>query len=239
SVDGQASTRGNSSDFISQATSMAGSIQSGLQEIADRLGGQLGSFAVSIGVRDGKIRVDPTGRGITKTKKGAVDFGDDEAAARMFAIMDAIKDGGITGLSAAIQKALQSSPDLDKALKEALKVDEVETLLKGPIGAIEKQLREESRLAAERVRIAKQYGFDVVEIEKINAAKRLQLEDEILKARIGALQQLLDDLNFGDLFEGSINDQVARIREQLAKAQADAEAGVDGAADRQADLSRQ
>ncbi|HYD12738.1 MAG TPA: hypothetical protein VEC11_07810 [Allosphingosinicella sp.] len=239
SVDGRATTRGNSSEFISQATSMAGSIQSGLQQIADQLGGQLGAFAVSIGVRDGKIRVDPTGRGVTKTKKGAVDFGDDEAAAVMFAIMDAIRDGAVTGLSAAVQKALQSSTDISKALREALKVDEVETLLKGPIGAMTKQLREFERQAAERVRIARQYGFDVIEIEKINAAERLKLEKQLLEERTGALQQLLDDLNFGDLFEGSITDQVARIREQLAAATAEAEAGIEGAADRQADLSRQ
>lgn len=239
SVDGTASTRGNSADFISQATSMAGGIQGGLQQIADQLGGQLGSFAVSIGVRDGKIRVDPTGKGITKTKKGAVDFGDDEAAAKMFAIMDAIADGAITGLSAAVQKALQSSTDIDKALREALKVDEVETLLKGPIGAMSKQLREFEKQAAERVRIARQYGFDVLAIEKINAADRLKLEKQILEERTGALQALLDDINFGDLFEGSITDQVAKVRDQLAQAQADAEAGVDGAADRQAELGRQ
>src|SRR5205085_8202422 len=79
----------------------------------------------------------------------------------------------------------------------------------------------------------------VVEIEKINAAERLKLEKQIMADRIGSLQKLLDDLNFGDLFEGSITDQVAKLREQLASAQADAEAGVAGAADRQADLSRQ
>jgi hypothetical protein len=238
SVDGPIATRGNNSDFRSQSSSLAGGIQSGLQQIADQLGGQIGAFAVSIGIRDGKYRVDPSGQGRTKTKKGAVDFGDDEAAAIMFAIMDAIKDGAVIGLSDAVRKALSSSTDVDKALREALKVDEIETLLKGPVGAISKQLREFERQAAERVRIASKYGFDVLEIEKINAAERLKLEQQILESRIGALQELLDDLNFGDLFEGSINDQVARLREELSKAQADAEAGVEGAAARQAQLSR-
>jgi hypothetical protein len=238
SVDGAVSTRGNNADFRSQSSGLAGGIQNGLQQIAEQLGGQIGAFAVSIGVRDGKFRVDPTGQGRTKTKKGAVDFGDDENAAIMYAIMDAIKDGAVVGLSEAVQKALRSSNDLDKALREALKVDEIETLLRGPIGAIEKQFKDFERQAAERVRIAAKYGFDVLEIEKINAADRLKLEQQVLESRTGALRQLLDDLDFGDLFEGSINDQVARLRKQLASAQAEAEAGVEGAAGRQADLSR-
>lgn len=120
-----------------------------------------------------------------------------------------------------------------------MKVDEVETLLKGLGGTLEKQFRDFERQAADRVRIAKQYGFDLVKLEEINAKERAQLFEDILESRIGSLQQLLDDLDFGDLFEGSLTEQRDKLLAEIAKTRTDAAAGVDGAADRLADLNRQ
>jgi hypothetical protein len=239
-VDSDISTRGNSAGFQSQAKGVAGGIQDALSNIAEQLGGQLGSFAVSIGLRDGKYRVDPTGSGITKTRNGAVDFGKEgEADAIAYAIQDAIADGAITGLSAAVQKAIKSSSNVDKALREALKVQEIEDILAGFTTGAAKAFRDFERQAAERVKIATKYGFDVVKIEELNAKERLKLEQDMLDQRIGSLRDLLTDLDMGDLFEGSVTDRLAKIRTELAKAEEDAKAGVDGAADRQAQLSRE
>jgi hypothetical protein len=237
-IDSAIATRGNSSAFRGQASGVAGSVQQALAQIAEQLGGGVGNFAVSIGLRDGKFRVDPTGQGRTKTKKGAVDFGEDEAAAISFAIMDAIKDGAVTGLSAAVQQALRSSGDLDRAMKEALKVQQIEDLLSDLGGTMGRQFREFERQAADRVRIARQYGFDVVKIEEINAKERLKLTEDILASRIGSLRELLNDLSFGDLFEGSLSDRRSKLLEEIAKVRPDADAGVEGAADKLADLSR-
>ena len=66
------STRGNDSSSISNASGALGSVVDGLNRIAETLGGSvLGGGSVSIGQRDGNWRVDTTGKGITKTKKGA------------------------------------------------------------------------------------------------------------------------------------------------------------------------
>lgn len=238
SIDGAATTSGNNAQFRSQASGLAGGVQDALGQIAEQLGGGVGSFAVSIGIRDGKLRVDPSGRGATKTKKGAVDFGEDEAGAVAFAIADAIADGAITGLSQAVQAALRSSPDVNKALREALKVDELETLLAGTAGALNKTFKDFERQAAERLRLAQKYGFDLVKLEELNAKERAALFDQVMKDRIGSLQTLLDDLAFGDLFEGSIADQRQKLLIEIAKAEADATAGTDGAADRVAELRR-
>jgi uncharacterized protein YoxC len=239
-VTGDASLSGSSNKFKAAADDLAGSVQDIVSKIADQLGGQLGDFNVSIGIRDGKYRVDPTGSGITKTKKGAIDFGKDGAEQAIFAAaMDAIADGGVTGLSAAVDKALRSSKDIEKALQEAFKVKEVEDLLGGLTTEIDKALNAFENQARERVRIANQYGFDVLKIEEINAKERADLVDSILKSRVGALQDLLDDINFGGLFEGSASDQRRLLKEQIATAQADAQAGKEGAADRLAQLQRQ
>lgn len=239
SVDGDAVLSGNSNKFKAAAGDAAGSVQGLLKQIADQLGGELGSFAVSIGVRDGKFRVDPTGRGVTKTKKGALDFGEDGEAAVLAAAFDAIGDGAIGGLTAAVQKALRSSSDIEKAVAEALKVQEVEELLGGLGSQLQKQFREFENQAKERVRIATQYGFDVVAIEARNAEDRAKLIDDILTSRVGSLQDLLKDIKFGDLFEGTASERRDRLTAEIASARSDAEKGVDGAADRLADLSRQ
>ena len=238
SVDGDATSRGNDQERIQASLGLAGSVQQRLRQIAEEFDAEIGSFAVSIGQRGKNFRVDTSGSGKTKTKRGAVDFGQDEEAAVAFALRDAISDGAIKGLSAAIQKALNSNPDVDKAIKEALKVRDVEELLDGIGGKIRKEVRDFDRQADERLRIAREYGFDILEIERINAEERSKLIESILEDRVGALQDLLNDLVFGDLAEGTLSERRQRLLEEISKAEADAAKGVDGAADRLADLNR-
>lgn len=235
---GDAVLGGNNAESKASAATMGKNIQGTLAQIAQSLGGQLGAFSVSIGMKDGNFRVDPTGKGIVKTKQGAKDFGKDQAAAEAAALADAIADGAVIGLSEKVQAALRSSTDIDRALREALKVDELETLLAGVGGPLTKQIKDFDRQAAERVRIAKQYGFDVLKVEKLNAEERVKLIDQILGSRIAPLKDLIASIDFGDLFEGSIVDQLAKLKGESAKARADAEAGLDGAAERFADLER-
>ena len=238
SVDGDASSRGNDQERIQASLGLAGSVQQRLRQIAEEFDAEIGSFAVSIGQRGKNFRVDTSGSGKTKTKRGAIDFGQDEEAAVAFALRDAISDGAIKGLSAAIQKALNSNPDVDKSIKEALKVRDVEELLDGIGGKIRKEVRDFDRQADERLRIAREYGFDILEIERINAEERSKLIESILEDRVGALQDLLNDLVFGDLAEGTLSERRQRLLEEISKAEADAAKGVDGAADRLADLNR-
>lgn len=238
-VDSDPIITGNNSKMKAAAGEAASSVQGVLSQIADALGGEVGAFNVSIGVRKGKYRVDPTGAGRTKAKNGVLDFGDDAQAAVLAAAFDAIGDGGIKGLSAAVQRALRSSSDIDKAVKEALKVQEVEEIVAGLGGTLERQFREFEAQAKERVRIATQYGFDVTKIEQRNAEDRAKLVDQILTERVGSLQSLLDDLKYGDLFEGTADERRSKLLTEIAVAKSDAEKGVDGAADKLADLSRQ
>lgn len=237
-VDDDAILSGNNSKAKSAAGEAAGSVQGVLKQIADALGGEVGAFNVSIGMRDGKYRVDPTGQGRTKVKNGALDFGDNAQAAIMAAAFDAIGDGGIKGLSAAVQRALRSNSDIDKAVREALKVQEVEEIVSGLGGALERQFRQFEAQAKERVRIATQYGFDVSKIEARNAEDRAKLVEQILSSRVGSLQTLLQDMKFGDLFEGTAAERRDKLIAEMATAKGDAEKGVDGAADRLADIAR-
>lgn len=233
------SVTGNKDSLKKATVGLASSVQETLAQIAEEFGGEVGRFAVSIGVRHGDYRVDTSGSGKTKKKSGAIDFDEDQAGAIAFAVMDAITDGGITGISAAVQKALGSSEDLDDALEEALKVREVEELLGGLGGELERQFKAFETQARERVRIASEYGFDVLAIEKKNAEDRTALIDQMLEEQVGSLQRLVAEMTSGSLFEGSAVEQRDAILVQIEKAKADLAAGKDGAADTLAGLLEQ
>lgn len=245
SNDAAATVTGNNASVKAAASGAAGAVQQGIAQIAEQLGGELGKYAVSIGTFDGKYRVSTTGFGgqldsKTARGQGLKDFGKNgEGAAIAYAIQDAIADGAIQGISDAVSRALRSSTDIDKALKEALKVQEVELISGGIAAEYAKAFADIERQAKERVRIASQYGFDVVAIEKRNAEDRAKLTDQLLKAQVGSLQSLVDEMTSGSLFEGTAMEQIEAVNAKIAKARTDLDAGVAGAGDTLAGLLQQ
>lgn len=119
---GVGSTRGNSRDYIAASSGAMESIIASAERIADMLGGEItGAGTLSIGQRDGKWRLDRTGSGITKTKKGAIDFGDDQEALIRAGVAELIRDGVVGGISDAAKRLLQNgSGDLEKAITRQL-----------------------------------------------------------------------------------------------------------------------
>ena len=223
------SQAGNSASFKAQSKGQAGAVIATAQNIADQLGGIITDrISLSVGYRDGKPVVDTTGRNRTKGA-GVVKFAKgDEAGAQAFAVADAIADGLIGGLSAKVTEALKSSTDLDRALREALKVDAIEQLLAGFAGPAKKALVDFERQAKERFRIASKYGFDVVALEKETAKERVKLFEATIADAVGGLKQLLEDMITGEKAAGSPAERLAALRlkadELKAKAGSDPEA---------------
>ncbi|PHP17650.1 hypothetical protein CG471_21755 [Sphingobium sp. IP1] len=238
SVTQDATLSGNSSSFKAAASGAAGSVQDGLADIAEMLGGAIGAFNVTIGQRHGDWRVR-SGTGSLKVAKGATEFDDDQAGAIAYAIQLAVSQGAVTGLSAAVEKAIKSSTDINDALAEALKVQEVEQLLGGIGAELAAQFKSLETQAKERVRIATQYGFDVVAIEKKNAEDRAALMEDMLDAQVGSLQRLVKEMTYGSMFEGSAIEQRDAILKEIEQAKSDVASGKDGAADALAELLQQ
>jgi uncharacterized protein (TIGR02594 family) len=243
SIDGGIATAGaaigKGTSEREKASALGGSVADGLNQIAQQLGGALGSANVSIGYRPGHkagaYRVDTSGGG----KVTGVEAFETEAEAIAYAIRDAITDGAVTGLSAAVQKAIQSSTDVDKALAEALKVQDLEVTMGGITGQIDKAFREFEVTAKERVRIATQYGFDLVAIEKKNGEDRAKLAAQLASEQVGSLQKLIEEMTQGSLFEGTAMDKIATLNTAIDKAKADLANGVEGAGDTLAGLYQQ
>lgn len=230
---GLGTTTGNSQAFKDQSKGIAQSIMGNLTSLADQLGAVItGAPSVSVGIRNGKPVVDTTGKNRTKGA-GVVKFrkGEEEAAA-LFAQQDALKDllsgDFVQGLSAKVRAALQSSTDLEKGLKEALKVDEIERLLDGFGGMAKKAFVDFERQARERLRIAGKYGFDLVKLEETNAKERTKLFDSAVESAVGSLKGLLEDLTTGERAPGTLLDRrdalISKRDSLLATAATDADA---------------
>lgn len=229
---------GKDSKNYGTASGLAGSVTSSLSKVADELGATIGAFKVTIGTRGDDFRVNTAG-GSLKTGSGAVNFGDDEAGAIAYAIADAIADGAIKGISPAVAKALKSNSDIDTALAEAVKVQDLENDIKYMGNSIQEEFDEFAKTAAERVELAKKYGVDLLGVEALNAKERTELVEKAMEAQVGSLQDLVDNLRYGSLYEGSAVDQRQALITEIAKARDAAAAGEDGAADKLATLLEQ
>ncbi|WP_326523956.1 hypothetical protein [Sphingomonas sp.] len=237
---GMSGAVGSDRAAIQAGTGLAGSVAATINQIVGQLGGAIGDFSVQIGKYKDDLRVNVNGRPLGGvTGSGASGFGSDENAAVNFAVAQAIAQGAISGVSDAVAKAIRSNPNVDGALKEALKVQEVEALLGGIAGAAEKAFRDLEATAKERVRVASQYGFDVIAIEKRNADDRTKLAEDLVKGQIGSLKTLVDEMTRGSLFEGNAAERMAALDTAIVKAKGDLDAGVDGAGDELARLYEQ
>jgi len=243
---GKASTTASTSDVASGLTTMGNSVGTSLTTIANKFGTTVGDFAVSIGQYKDNYRVSASGSSRVGDKyypnSAGSDIlydGTDSNQAALVAIQNAIADGAVRGLSKAVQKALASSTNIENAVSEALKVQQVELAIGGVGASMEKSMREAQAAAEDRLRIAKDYGFDMVAVEKVNAESRLKLQQDLLAKQVASVQTLLDEMSSGSLFEGSLVDQRAAILAKITTAKADVAAGKDGASDTLAKLLEQ
>ncbi len=235
---GTVSTGGNDGASKKASLSAGNNIVAGLDNIAEMLGASAsGDYAVSIGQYKGKWRVSRTGRS-GKLKGGSgrediKDFGKDGAeAALAYAIGDAIGDGAIRGLSNGMQQALLANKEnLDKAVKEALKVKEIEIAIGGIGGSLKAMFNDFDRAAEDRVRVAREYGLDLVAVAKLNEEARAKMIEDTIKERIGGLSDFLQSVKFGDLFEGSAAERRTALLGEIDKVMKEAEAGKAGATD--------
>lgn len=201
------------------ASGAAGSVQKGLSDIASQLGGAVGAFKVSIGQYDGNWRVSTSGQTGSldfgkKNKQKAYlnDFGKDGMeAAIAFAIQDAIKDGGITGIAPYVQNALQQAgADAAIALVKGVKsmTDELDAMI-DPIGASARAIKNP---VDEMIKQMQAYGATSADIAKLEQYKSLKLK-EGLKSQLSSLTDFMDMLKG----EGSGRTKLTRLNDDMAK----------------------
>lgn len=222
-----AQVQGNKASVREALTGTSGSIQNGLQAIAQQLGGEVGSFLVSIGKYKDHYRVSGAGStqvGDKHPRTPLLYNGTDEAAAITAAISDAIQDGAITGLSDLMNKALKSySGSIDKAINTALKLKSFEDDYKaltdplrfavdgvtGPLDELKKTMLEIGATSA-----------DLAKLEEYRAIKLQQ----VLKDQTKGFQDILDQLN-GDAGGFTALSQLTGQLQEMAGLRAAAASG--------------
>lgn len=197
------SVRGNSGRYRSAAEEGAQSVIATVQQIAERLGGTVDASrgSVSIGIRKGDYRVDTTGRGVTRTSRGAIDFGDDAEAAARAAAIDLIQDGVIVGLREGTRRLIQATGDLDAQLQKALDFESVFTRLKeykDPVGAaldtLDKEFTRLNRIFGEAGATAAEYA----QLEELYGIERAKAVKEAGERVTASLRGLFDSLTVGN-----------------------------------------
>jgi tape measure domain-containing protein len=192
------STPGNDDHGAEQkaaAKSMSDAFTQGLQKISQQLGLQLGNFAVSIGVnKEGKYVVDPTGAGWISNRSGGPpvqEFGSAEEAVTA-ALVDAIKDGALKGISEAAKRLLLAGNDLDAALDKVFKFQSVFTELKkikDPVGAAIDELNTQFQ---ELIGIFTEAGASASEWSQLQELYDLKRADAIKSATNDTISALTD-----------------------------------------------
>lgn len=179
------SLSGKKKGSYDDASSLAGSVLDGLQQIADAFGAEIGSFNTSIGLRGKDIRVN-TSNSSLKSKNGAVSFGEDAAAAVAYAMMDAIKDGAFKGLSKGVENLLtKSGGDLEKQLQKALDFKAVFDYVEqqsDPMAYALKQLGTELDYLKGVFNEAGASASDLAKLEEYSALRRTEIMDQYSKA---------------------------------------------------------
>jgi hypothetical protein len=197
------STRGNSAQFRRASEGSAGEALDTLDRIAEALGATINAAngSVSIGVRKGSYRVDTTGSGITKTSRGAIDFGEDSAAAIRAATMDLIKDGVLQGLKDSTRRLLQGASDLDKAIKDALDFEGVFTRLKeikDPVGAALDALNKDFERLIGLFQRAGASTSEFAALEELYGLERARAIKDASESMVAPLRDLIASMETGD-----------------------------------------
>jgi murein DD-endopeptidase MepM/ murein hydrolase activator NlpD len=210
------SVSGNSAKYRAAVSGASDTAMSNIQRIAEALGATItGSGSVSIGMRNGTYRVDPTGSGKVKTKKGAIDVGSDVTAAVQLATLNLIQDGILGGLRAGTQRLLAGAKDLDTGINNALAFEGVFSELKGildPVGAAVDALNKRfvglQKIFAEAGASAEEYA----QLQQLYDLERAQAIEQAKTQASSTLQDLLNDL--------TVNNDSFSLRDRLAGARA-------------------
>lgn len=201
---------GSNADLARGAANTGDSINSKLTTIAERLGGMVGDYSVSIGTRSsGWISVSASGSSQVADKNWKkrnvggdliYDGKDAEEAARI-ALLNAVQDGAIKGIRQGAQRLLQSGKDLDRQLQRALDFQGVFTSLKGyrdPVGAALDTLNLEFRRLQEIFAEAGASVSEYADLEALYGIRRAEAIDQANDKIIGSLKDLQRALSVGN-----------------------------------------
>lgn len=188
--------------FRDQLMDAGSGIQGGIENIADQLGGTVGSYSVSLKRKGKKYYVN------------GQKFRDEQDAAEA-AILAAIQNGAVKGIRAGAQRLLAAGTDLDRQLAKAVKFqsvfDELDSL-KDPVGFAVRNLNREFEGLIKIFNEAGASAEELAQLEELYGIKRAQAVEEANNRVTASLRSFYDSITVG-------NDALSlRDREAMALA---------------------
>lgn len=193
---------GNDAATKANAGTLGGAVQDGLKQIASSLNVALGSFAVSIGYFGDSLRVDTSGYTGSLDSKHAPSlapqtFSTPDEAVR-YAIVDAIKDGAIKGISQASLNILENTAnDLNTAVTKALTIEGIPKRLKAitdPVGAAVDALNAEFGTMISTLKEGGATAQQYADASKLYDLERAQAVKDALNNITGAIDSFIKDM---------------------------------------------
>lgn len=209
---------GNNRELAQGAQNTGDSISAQLQSIAERLGGTVGDYAVSIGTRSsGWIRVSASGSSDVAGKNfykspDAIYNGKDPAEAARIALLNALQDGAIQGIRDGAKRLLQTGKDVERALNRALSFEQVFKDLKAfkdPTGAALDTLNLEFRRLIDIFKEAGASTAEMAQLEELYGIRRADAVRDANERILGSLKGLKEYLTVGSDFY-SLRDRQAQ-----------------------------
>jgi len=229
------SITGSTASLKRSTGGLADGVTGGLDRIAQQLGGSVGGYNVSIGTYDGKYRVSTSGQTgelsfgkKNKQKATLVDFGDDQAGAIQFAILDALKDGAIKGIREGARRLLQQGKDLDSALQNAVDFQNVFRELKqmqDPVGAAVDDLNMQFNRLIDIFNQAGASTEEFADLQKLYDLKRAEAVKEAGNSSLDALTDFITGRTAGNQSPLSRGEVYANAQKNLEGFRTDLAAG--------------
>lgn len=192
---GETGTSGNSAGFRKEASGIASTVGSTIDQIVQQLGAQLGDFKVSIGKRNKKFVVDPTGAGRTKGS-GVLKFTSVEEAEQA-AIRDALIDGAAKGISQAAQNILARGKDLQTAVEKAAIIESIPRRLLQRTDPVRYAVEELNREFTRTIAVLKEGGASAAQFADAQKLYELERADAVKQATAqaaSAIDQFIKDM---------------------------------------------
>lgn len=165
-------------------TSAGGGIQDRINSIADQLGGTVGNYNLSIRQKGKKF--------IFNGKK----YADLESASEA-ALLSAIQNGAVQGITAGAQRLLQAGKDLDRQLQKAVsfqgvfdRIKEIEDPVGAALDKLDREFTNLKNIFAEAGASAEEYG----QLQRLYEYERAQAVEEANSRVTASLKALMEDL---------------------------------------------
>lgn len=213
-ISNSGTTVSGSSKLSSGLQSLGSGVSDTLSSIAEQLGGTVGGYSVSVRQKGKKYYVN------------GQKFKDPEEAARA-ALLSAIQNGAVQGITQGAQSLLRAGQDVEKQLSKAVKFQNVFKelrSLKDPVGAAITELNNEFTSLISIFNEAGASAQEFADLEELYGLKRAEAIKSATEQMTGALKSLIDEMTIGD--NGlSLRDRLANARAAFNPLASDVQSG--------------